>query len=301
MRNGPGRFNVGSKRLSHWFDGIAMLHAFRFENGRVSYKNRFLDCGQKRGTDDGRIDYAEFATDPCRSWFAKLQGMDTAGKGGLIKALTKNVNASGVRVFSFKKPSDEELDHPALWRTKKASASRGIMTFYDRSDYEEVLIVKVHPEILDYQRIPNRPSDEQVFLSRYQSIAAEERDLAHSGIVVCKFWLNTTKTEQAQQLLERIDDPKKHWKLSAADFAEREHWDEYKDAAQEMMRHTSRPWAPWYCIPGDDKQFARYIAADITVRTLQGLNLQYPELSKAEMKKMKGFREELLREIKDAD
>lgn len=292
----PSRF-VDSPYLAP-FDGSFNIDSIRTKAPKDAPSEK--ECKKLRrelATQIGEYQEILFAQDRY-GVLTKLQGMDTAGKGGMIKALTSEVNSSGVIVHSFKKPTDLELDRPVLWRTKQASPQRGLMTFFDRSDYEEVLIVRVHPEILEYQRIPERAPDDQLWLQRYAAIIAEERDLANNGFVVLKFWLNTSKKEQARQLLERIDDPKKHWKLSLADFKEREHWPAYREAAELMMRHTSTPFAPWYCIPGDDKQYARYIAADIMVRTLEQLKLEYPKISDANEAKFADYRKALVKEIK---
>jgi PPK2 family polyphosphate:nucleotide phosphotransferase len=205
-----------------------------------------------------------------------FQAMDAAGKDGTIRAVLTGVNPAGFQVYSFKQPSREELDHDFLWRTTVRSPERGRIGIFNRSYYEEVLVVRVHPEFLNAQKLPEPIDLEQLWQTRYRSIAAHEEHLAQNGIVVIKFWLNVSKEEQKDRFLARIDDPEKHWKFSSGDVHERTFWDEYMAAYQDALNATSRPWAPWYAIPADSKPYMRYQVAKILVDNLKSLNLNYP-------------------------
>ncbi len=205
-----------------------------------------------------------------------FQAMDAAGKDGTIRAVMTGVNPAGFQVFSFKQPSREELDHDFLWRTTIRNPERGRIGVFNRSYYEEVLVVRVHPKFLDYQKLPTPVDLDRIWDTRYQSIAAHEKHLAQNGIVVIKFWLNVSKDEQKNRFLARLHDPEKHWKFSSGDVDEREYWDQYMLAYQDTLNATSRPWAPWYAIPADSKPFMRYQVAKIVVDNLKKLDLKYP-------------------------
>ncbi len=206
-----------------------------------------------------------------------FQAMDAGGKDSTIRHLTTGVNPAGFQVSAFKQPSAEELDHDFLWRCARRLPERGRIGIFNRSHYEEVLVVRVHPEYLEAQRLPDLPDDlGGLWRERYESIAAWERHLARSGTVVLKFWLNVSRAEQRRRFLSRIEEPHKHWKFSPKDVEERRSWDAYMAAYQDALAATSRPWAPWYAIPADDKDFMRAVVADIVVRRLEGLGLAYP-------------------------
>jgi PPK2 family polyphosphate:nucleotide phosphotransferase len=206
-----------------------------------------------------------------------FQAMDAAGKDGIIKHVMSGVNPQGCQVFSFKAPSSEELDHDYLWRSMKALPERGRIGIFNRSYYEEVLVVRVHPEILNGQRIPKEEKDaKNIWQKRFEDINNFERYLSRNGIVILKFFLNVSKKEQKKRFLERIDTPEKNWKFSAADVKERGHWNEYMNAYEDAFNHTSTEWAPWYIIPADHKWFTRAAVADIIVAKLQSLDLKYP-------------------------
>ncbi len=211
-----------------------------------------------------------------------FQAMDAAGKDSTIRAVLSGVDPSGCEVYSFKRPSSEELDHDFLWRTSCRLPQRGRIGVFNRSYYEEVLTVRVHPELLVAQRLPQLPSAEQLWAERFESIRDHERHLTRNGTVVIKFWLDVSPEEQRKRLLARLEQPEKNWKFEHSDIVARERWDDYMQAYQEALNQTSRPWAPWYAIPADSKSRMRVIVADIVVRTLQGLQLEYPRLS-AEM------------------
>ncbi len=222
-----------------------------------------------------------------------FQAMDAAGKDSTIRAVLSGVNPAGCQVFSFKQPSPEELDHDFLWRTHSRLPERGRIGVFNRSYYEEVLVVRVHPEYLDAQNLPDRPKQSRLWAQRYESIRNHELHLARSGTVVLKFWLNVSKEEQAKRFLARLEDPSKNWKFSRADLKEREYWDDYMKAYQEALNATSTPWAPWYAIPADDKPYMRKVVADIIVRSLKKLPLAYPTIPPDREKEFAAMRAEL--------
>ena len=192
-----------------------------------------------------------------------FQAMDAAGKDGTIRAVTTGINPAGFQVHSFKQPSAEELDHDFLWRTTKRLPERGRIGIFNRSYYEEVLVVRVHPKILDYQKLPDSIDLNEIWRKRYQMIENHEKHLAQNGILVLKFWLNVSRDEQKQRFLARLDDPEKHWKFSKGDVEERAYWDDYMEAYEDAIKTTSRPWAPWYAIPADSKSYMRLQVASI--------------------------------------
>jgi PPK2 family polyphosphate:nucleotide phosphotransferase len=204
-----------------------------------------------------------------------FQAMDAAGKDGTIRAVLSGVNPTGCQVRSFKQPSPEELDHDFLWRTVRHLPERGRIGVFNRSHYEEVLVVRVHPEYLEGQRLPDSSGD-GFWQERFESIRDHEKHLARSGTVIVKFWLNVSREEQRLRFLSRLDKPTKHWKFSTRDVKERAHWDAYMNAYEEALAATSRRWAPWYAIPADDKPYMRMVTADLIVRTLESLPLRYP-------------------------
>ena len=204
-----------------------------------------------------------------------LQAMDAAGKDGTIKHDMSGVNPQGCQVFSFKKPSAEDLDHNFLWRYMKSLPERGRIGIFNRSYYEDVLVVKVHPELLGRQ-LPREKVGKKFWEERYEDINAFEQHLVRNGTVILKFFLNVSKDEQKRRFLERLERPEKNWKFSAADLAERGHWDDYMKAYEDAMSATSTEWAPWYVIPADYKWIARTVVADVITTTLQGLDLEYP-------------------------
>ena len=214
-----------------------------------------------------------------------FQAMDAAGKDGTIRAVTTGVNPAGFQVSSFKVPTPEELDHDYLWRTTKRLPERGRIGIFNRSYYEEVLVVRVHPNYLRPQRLPSSIPGDDLWTERYESIRDQEKHLARNGTVIIKFWLNVSREEQRKRFLDRIEEPEKNWKFSETDVREREHWDEYMDAYEEALNATSRSWAPWYAIPADDKPYMRACVAEIIVKTLRELNLRYPDVGEEERAK----------------
>jgi PPK2 family polyphosphate:nucleotide phosphotransferase len=205
--------------------------------------------------------------------------MDAAGKDSTIRAVMQGVDPSGCQVFSFKKPSSLELDHDFLWRTTCRLPERGRIGIFNRSQYEEVLVVRVHPQILASQKLPGELNLENIWDDRLRSIREQEEHLARNGTVVIKFWLNVSKAEQKRRFLARLDDPNRNWKFEPRDVVERRHWDEYMEAYEDAMNATSRPWAPWYAIPADDKRYMRARVAEIIIESLQSIGLRYPEPS----------------------
>ena len=222
-----------------------------------------------------------------------FQAMDAAGKDGTIRAVMQGVDPSGCQVFSFKKPSSLELDHDFLWRTTCRLPERGRIGIFNRSQYEEVLVVRVHPGILDAQKLPDPIDLETIWDDRLRSIREQEEHLARNGTVILKFWLNVSKDEQRRRFLERLDDPSKNWKFEPRDVVERRHWDDYMQAYEEALNATSKPWAPWYAIPADDKPYMRARVAEIIIDALQGIGLQYPEPSAEEREEFEQMRKEL--------
>ncbi|MBD2194431.1 MULTISPECIES: polyphosphate kinase 2 family protein [Calothrix] len=215
-----------------------------------------------------------------------FQAMDAAGKDSTIKHVMSGVNPQGCQVFSFKSPSAEDLDHDYLWRSMKALPERGRIGIFNRSYYEEVLVVRVHPGILQNQQLPKFPKGNQIWQQRFEEINNFEKYLFNNGIIILKFFLNVSKAEQKKRFLERIESPEKHWKFSANDVRERAFWDDYMSAYEDAFRHTSTEWAPWYIIPADRKWFTRLVVADIICTKLQQLNLQYPTVSEEHQQKL---------------
>jgi len=205
-----------------------------------------------------------------------FQAMDAAGKDSTIRSVMQGVDPSGCQVFSFKKPSNLELDHDFLWRTTCRLPERGRIGIFNRSQYEEVLVVRVHPKILGYQKLPGEIDMETVWDDRLTSIRQQEEHLARNGTVILKFWLNVSKDEQKRRFLSRLDDAEKNWKFEPNDVKERRHWDDYMRAYEDALNATSRPWAPWYAIPADDKPYMRARVADIIIDAMQSIGLQYP-------------------------
>ena len=223
-----------------------------------------------------------------------FQAMDAAGKDSTIRAVMQGVDPSGCQVFSFKKPSSVELDHDFLWRTTRCLPERGRIGIFNRSQYEEVLVVRVHPQILASQKLPGELNLDSIWDDRLTSIRQQEEHLARNGTVVIKFWLNVSKDEQKRRFLARLDDPDKNWKFESRDVVERRSWDAYMLAYEEALNATSRPWAPWYAIPADDKSYMRARVAEIICNALQSTGLTYPEPSDADRAEFAAARAELL-------
>ncbi len=223
-----------------------------------------------------------------------FQAMDAAGKDGAIKHVMSGVNPQGVQVTSFKVPSTQELDHDYMWRSFIRLPERGQIGIFNRSYYEEVLVVRVHPEILDNQQLPpNLMKQPEIWQRRFDDMNNFEKYMTNNGYRVVKFFLNVSKEEQRQRFLDRIDEPDKNWKFSMGDVRERAHWDEYQMAYEDMLNHTSTPWAPWYVIPADRKWFSRIAVAAVLIETMRSLNLAYPEVTEEQKAGLQGAREAL--------
>jgi PPK2 family polyphosphate:nucleotide phosphotransferase len=224
-----------------------------------------------------------------------FQAMDAAGKDGAIKHVMSGVNPQGCQVFSFKAPSAEDLDHDYLWRCMKVLPNRGQIGIFNRSYYEETLVVRVHPELLAKQKIPPQLLTKQLWKQRFEDIRNFEHYLTRNGIVVRKFFLHVSKKEQKHRFLERIENADKNWKFSSSDIAEREHWDEYMNAYEDMIRHTATRHAPWYVVPADNKWFTRLVVAAVVVAALASLDLTYPEVGPEKLKELAAAKKTLLK------
>lgn len=280
---------------------------FRVEPGRKVELARDFDPGYRDGMltkDDGEellalgvellAEYQDrLAAQDTYALLVVLQALDAAGKDGTIRHVMSGVNPQGVVVHSFKAPSAEELDHDYLWRCAQRLPARGQIGIFNRSYYEEVLVVRVHPELLDAQRLPPEARHGHVWKRRYREINEWERYLVDNGFRIVKLFLNLSKAEQRKRFLARIDEPEKNWKFSAADARERRHWDEYQAAYSEMLSHTSTEWAPWYVVPADHKWFARLTAAAIIADALITIDPRYPTVSDAARRELLEARAEL--------
>jgi len=215
-----------------------------------------------------------------------LQAMDAAGKDSVIEHVMSGVNPQGVEVHAFKRPNEEELHHDFLWRTACRLPERGRIGIFNRSYYEEVLVVRVHPELLAQQQLPEKLTGKDIWQQRFEDIRGFERRLARNGTRILKFFLNVSKNEQRERFLKRIEEPAKRWKFSMADVAERRLWDKYQSAYEDMIRHTSAPEAPWYVVPADHKWFTRMVVAGIIVQELQSLSLDFPKVEGKVLKEL---------------
>jgi PPK2 family polyphosphate:nucleotide phosphotransferase len=224
-----------------------------------------------------------------------FQAMDAAGKDGAIKHVMSGVNPQGCEVSSFKAPSAEELDHDFLWRCARRLPERGRIGIFNRSYYEETLVVRVHPEFLTSQKLPPKAKTKDLWKQRFKDIANFEYYLTNNATIVLKFFLYISKEEQRQRFLKRIEDQDKNWKFSLRDVEERHHWDEYMSAYEDTIRHTASKYAPWYVVPADNKWFTRLVVASAIVENLSALNLDYPSLTKKELKELENAKQALLK------
>jgi len=225
-----------------------------------------------------------------------LQAMDAAGKDGVIKHVMSGVNPQGCQVYSFKSPSAVELQHDFLWRTTRHLPERGRIGIFNRSYYEELLVVRVHPELLENEKVPPSLVTKNLWQERFEAIRNFEQHLTRNGTVVRKFFLHLSKREQKRRFLQRLEQPEKNWKFSASDIRERQCWGAYMEAYEDMIRNTSTEQAPWYVVPADNKWFTRLVVAATIVETLEGLGLSYPEVDAAKRKELAGARKMLLSE-----
>jgi PPK2 family polyphosphate:nucleotide phosphotransferase len=255
---------------------------------------KIIEANRKRLSDFQEKLYAQ------DNWSVLLvfQGMDAAGKDSAIKSVFDGVNPQGCEVTSFKQPSTRELDHDFLWRSMIALPERGRIGIFNRSHYEECLVVRVHPEIFGKQKIPQKLVTKNIWRERFEDISAMERHLARNGTVILKFFLNVSREEQRERFLERLEEPAKNWKFSLGDISERALWAKYQAAYQDMIRHTSARQAPWHVVPADHKWFARVVIGSTIVSALDRLDLHFPKVDKADRSEFKQVREALLAEEK---
>lgn len=254
--------------------------------------NQFLKDGIERLSKMQQVLYAQ------DRWALLLifQAMDSAGKDSAIRHVMSGVNPQGCQVYTFKKPSPEDLSHDFLWRSSKLLPSRGNIGIFNRSYYEEVLVVRVHPPLLREERLPPSLVTKKIWKERFEDINAFEQYLARNGTVVRKFFLHVSKKEQRQRFLKRIDEPDKNWKFEEDDVRERDHWDEYMRAYEDMIRHTAAPHAPWYVVPADQKWFAWMVIASAVIEALESLKLAYPKVDAQKQKELDSARKLLLDE-----
>jgi len=280
----------------------SLIKPYRVTDGE-GFRLRRVDPGDSRGLDKGEarkllqkgIESLAAKQDRLYAqdeWGVLLvfQAMDAAGKDGAIKHVMSGINPQGCQVYSFKAPSSEELDHDFLWRTSKSLPERGRIGIFNRSYYEEVLVVRVHPGILEAQKLPKKLVTKRIWKERFEDIAAFERYLSRQGFLILKFFLHVSRDEQKERFLERLDRPEKNWKFSMADAREREHWDEYMEAYEDMIRATAAPHAPWYVVPADKKWFTRLVVAAAIHEALDGLKLAYPTVGPEKKKELAASR-----------
>ena len=281
------------------FDGVGEFHLKSHqtrEKGGLDKEQgeEIIEANRKRLNDFQEKLYAQDRW----SMLLIFQGMDAAGKDSAIKNIFDGVNPQGCEVTSFKQPSTRELDHDFMWRSMIALPERGRIGIFNRSYYEECLVVRVHPDILAKEKLPARLVTRDIWRDRFEDISAVERYLARNGTVILKFFLNVSKEEQRARFLSRLDEPSKNWKFSMADISERAMWAKYQAAYQEVVRHTSTRSAPWHVVPADHKWFARVVIGSTIVSALDRLDLHFPKVDKADLSEFKLVREALLAEGK---
>jgi PPK2 family polyphosphate:nucleotide phosphotransferase len=280
----PYRINHGKKFRLKDFDPASTAHIHSKEHAQ-----ELLD----KGIEDMRVLQDKLYAQDRWAVLIILQGMDAAGKDGLIKHVMSGVNPQGCEVHSFKQPSVEELNHDYMWRSNQRLPERGHIGIFNRSYYEEVLVLRVHPDILKNERLPEELITKNIWQDRYEDIRNAERYLARNGTVVRKFFLNISKKEQKKRFLERLDQPEKNWKFSAADLKERRCWDDYMDAYQEMIAETSSKHAPWYVVPADNKWYTRLVVAAAIVDALGELKSAYPKIGAEQRKQLAAAKKDL--------
>jgi PPK2 family polyphosphate:nucleotide phosphotransferase len=289
------RVKPGKKfRLKDYDPGWAQTKEMK-ELGKDAVKERAKQVLEETATELADAQELLYA-DNRYSVLVILQAMDAAGKDGTIKHVMSGVNPQGCQVYSFKKPSAEELAHPFLWRCTRCLPERGRIGIFNRSYYEEVLVVKVHPELLEAQKLPPGKRGNSLWQKRYDDINAFEHHLVRNGTVILKFFLNVSKEEQKRRFMERLERPEKHWKFSPSDLAERGFWEEYMQAYEDALEATSTAWAPWYVIPADHKWGTRALVADILTNAIGELPLQYPVVTEAQHKVLEEARLQLSQE-----
>jgi PPK2 family polyphosphate:nucleotide phosphotransferase len=291
-----------AKRISDLVDKYRVTHGKRFRlkdyNPGDTYglgtefkgvSSKFLEASAKEMSELQDKLYAQDRW----SVLIILQAMDAAGKDGTIKHVMSGINPQGCRVIPFKSPSSTELDHDYMWRCLRELPQRGNIGIFNRSYYEEVLAVRVHPEFLQAEHLPDKLVSKNIWLERFEDINAIERYLTRNGTVILKFFLHLSKREQKRRFLSRLDEPVKNWKFSAADVRERECWEDYQDAFEDMIRHTATPEAPWYVVPADNKWFTRLVVASTIVEALKGLKLEYPKVDRKKQEALSEARAKL--------
>jgi PPK2 family polyphosphate:nucleotide phosphotransferase len=280
-----------------------LAKSYRVDNGK-HFELKDFDPA-----DTGHVDSVEHAQEHLQKYIAHMaelqaklyaqdrwavllifQAMDAAGKDGTIKHVMSGVNPEGCQVYSFKAPSDTELQHDFLWRTTERLPERGHIGIFNRSYYEEVLIVRVHPPVLQSQKVPASLVTKHLWEERFEDINCFERHMARNGTVIRKFFLHLSKKEQKRRFLARLDDPNKNWKFSEADIHERDCWDDYQKAYEDLIRHTASKHAPWYVVPADNKWFTHLVVSAAILETLEGLDLSYPEVDAAKLKEINAAR-----------
>lgn len=287
--SGPYRVTSGKKFRLADFDPGDTQHLTSEDKSRAK---EALDSGVEALAELQKMLYAQ------DRWAVLLifQAMDAAGKDSAIKHVMSGVNPQGCQVFSFKAPSNEELDHDFLWRCMRRMPERGRIGIFNRSYYEETLVVRVHPELLARQKLPHALVTDEIWEERFEDIRNVEKYLTRNGIVVRKFFLHVSRKEQKERFLDRLNEPEKHWKFSAADVRERLHWDEYMHAYEDTIRNTATPDAPWYVVPADHKWFTRIVVAGAIIDALSSLDLHYPIVTAAQREELEVAREELSKE-----
>ena len=286
------RLQPGKKvRLKDHDTGWAQTKELK-ELGKDAVKERSKEILDKNLEDLAKAQELLYADDRY-ALLIVLQAMDAAGKDGTIKHVMSGVNPQGCQVFSFKKPSAEELNHNFLWRYMKCVPERGRIGIFNRSYYEDVLVVKVHPELLDQQKLPPGKRGKSFWEARYEDINAFERHLVRNGIVVLKFFLNVSKEEQKQRFLERLERPEKNWKFSTSDLSERAFWADYMNAYEDALTATTTEEAPWYVVPADNKWVTRAVVADVITTAIRSLDLRFPEVTEEQRKLLAQARSQL--------
>jgi PPK2 family polyphosphate:nucleotide phosphotransferase len=287
------------------------IKPFRVEHGK-HFRLKDYDPGDTRGlkSEENAVELLEHGihqmaelqdklyAQNCWAILVIFQAMDAAGKDSAIKHVMSGVNPQGCEVHAFKQPSVEELDHDYLWRAARVLPNRGRIGIFNRSYYEEVLVVRVHHEVLATERIPPPLVSKHLWKDRFEDIGNFERYLTRQGIVIRKFFLHVSKEEQKRRFLARLKEPRKNWKMSQADVLERKYWDDYMEAYEEMIARTSSEHAPWYVVPADNKWFTRAVVAEVLVETLEGLKLSYPKVDAAHQKELQAAMNQLLHERK---
>jgi PPK2 family polyphosphate:nucleotide phosphotransferase len=281
---------------------------YRVANGKTHFRLRDFDPGDTRGLKSNKhardllaegiallseMQEKLYAED---RWSVLLifQAMDAAGKDSAIKHVMSGINPQGCTVHSFKHPSDEELQHDFLWHAVQHLPERGRIGIFNRSYYEEVLIVRIHQELLKREQLPPQHMTPDIWRDRFDSIVNFEEHLTRSGTVLCKFFLNLSRREQKKRFIERLEEPEKHWKFSLADVRERRFWSSYLEAYEDMIRHTAKPRAPWYVVPADNKWFTRLVVAAVIIQTMADLKLAYPKLDAQRRKEIEQARKDLI-------